>query len=78
MIARFFIGELQPGAAALGSRFHTLLPPLQSLESQLAGVIPDTYAAWQRQRDAQLQRFANAPRRHVKQLKTLRAPCEAN
>jgi hypothetical protein len=77
VIARFFIGELQPRAAALGSRFHTLLPPLQSLESRLASVFPENYGAWQRQRDAQLQRFAGAPRRHVEQLKALRAPCEA-
>jgi hypothetical protein len=76
VISRFFIGELQPGAAALGSRYHELLPGLRSLEAQLATVIPGHYARWQEQRDDQLDRFAAAPRRHVEQLKALRAPCD--
>ena len=77
VIARFFVGELQGDAAALGSRFHALLPALRSLEAQLQAVLPETYSDWQHQRDAQLQRFTAAPRRHVERLKALRAPCES-
>ena len=76
VIARFFIGELQGNAAALGSRFHSLLPPLGALEVKLQATLPEEYAQWQRERDERLQRFASAPRRHVEQLKALRAPCE--
>jgi hypothetical protein len=76
VIARFFIGELQGEAAALGRRFHALLPALRSLEARLREVLPGQYVDWQRRRDAQLQRFTAAPKRHVEQLKALRAPCE--
>jgi hypothetical protein len=76
VIARFFIGEIQGDAAALGRRFHELLPPLVSLETDLQAVLPVQYASWQHERNARLQRFAAAPRRHVETLKALRAPCE--
>lgn len=76
VIKKFFIGALQGDAAALGSRFHTLLPPLSTLESRLNTVLPEQYTTWQAQRDAILREFAAAPRRHVEQLKLLRAPCE--
>ena len=76
VIARFFIGELQSDSAALGSRFHALLPPVRSLEASLDSILPRSYADWRVERDTRLQRFSAAPKRHVEQLKSLRAPCE--
>ncbi len=76
VISRFFIGELQPGAAALGSRFHELLPSIHALETQLEPVLPEPYVTWQRRRDDQFSRFTAAPRRHVEKLQALRAPCQ--
>ncbi len=75
VVRRFFIEGIQPRAAALGRRYHELLPPVAELEQLLAGALPDAYRDWQLRRDAALATAATAPRRHVERLQALLAPC---
>lgn len=72
---RFFIEGIQPRSAALGRRYHQLLPPMRALEQLLASDLPQQYRTWQQQRDAELEQQAQAPRRHVLQLQKVLAPC---
>lgn len=78
VISKYFIGEIQPLSAALGQRFHQLLPPLAQLETAVTGVLPPAYLEWQRQRDTLLDKFYTAPRRHVEKVQAVLAPCEQN
>ncbi len=75
VVQRFFVGAVQPHSAALGRRYHLLLPPVRDLETILADTLPRGFLAWQAQRDALLDRLAGAPRRHVERLSALMAPC---
>ena len=75
VVSRYFIGEIQPLSAALGQRYNQLLPPLEQLEVRLNGVLPASYLDWQRQRNALLETFYSAPRRHVEKLQAVLAPC---
>ena len=75
VVRRFFIGAIQPRAAALNRRYHELLPPVTELERLLDPALPAAYRAWRRQRDAQFAMLAEAPRRHVQTLLAIQAPC---
>ncbi|MEQ8515252.1 MAG: DUF3080 family protein [Chromatocurvus sp.] len=75
VVQKFFIGGIQPWSASLGQRSHTLLPPVRSLEAQLAAVLPTRYRDWQSRRDALLNTAAGAPRRHVEAVKRLLVGC---
>ena len=75
VITRFFIGHVQPWSAAIAQRRHGLLPPLQALESALAGVLPATYRDWQRTRDDNIAVWSAAPRRHVSAVQALLGSC---
>ena len=75
VVRRYFVGNIQPRAAALGRRYHELLPAIAELEEVLDTVLPDAYRQWQRERQRQLQQLSLAPRRHVKQLVTVQQPC---
>ncbi|TGD71841.1 DUF3080 family protein [Mangrovimicrobium sediminis] len=75
VVRRFFIDAVQPRAAALGRRYHQLLPPQQALEARLAQVLPDNYQRWRSLREQQLPQLAAAPRRHVDALQALLADC---
>lgn len=75
VIRRYFVGETQPRTAALGRRYHELLPPLTALEELLAARLPANYRAWQEQRNAGLEQWIDAPRQHVAALIALQQPC---
>ena len=75
VVRRFFVGGVQPYAAALGRRRHELIPPMVELETLLEPVLPPAFRAWQQERNAALEQLAAAPRRQVDQLKTILAPC---
>lgn len=75
VVRRFFIGRVQPHSAALGSRYHRLLPPVRELEHMLAGALPPAFLDWQARRDTLLTQLAGAPRRHVQRLQSIMAPC---
>jgi hypothetical protein len=78
VVTRFFIGEVQPRAAALGRRQHELLPLLRSLEQRLDSALPAAFRDWQSRREQALESWIAAPREHVAQLQTLLDPCMAN
>ncbi len=75
VVHKFFIGGVQPYAAALGRRRHQLIPPLDELETLLEAVLPNAFRAWQQERNALLEQLAAAPRHQVEQLKAILAPC---
>ena len=75
VIRLFFVDGIQPRSARLGQRYHELLPPVQALESLLAGVLPANYAQWQTERDVVLADYAAAPVTHVRQLQELLESC---
>ncbi len=77
VVRLYFIDGIQPRAAALGARFHSLLPPVQALEKRLQAVLPDNYRQWRDTREAQLEQLAAAPKTHVHALQALLEPCQA-
>jgi hypothetical protein len=70
-----FIGQIQPHSAALGRRYHQLLPPLLDLETLLENVLPHAFLTWREERDMLLNRLLDAPLRHVESLQATLAPC---
>ncbi|WP_187276499.1 DUF3080 family protein [Parahaliea maris] len=77
VVARFFAGEIQPWSAAVNRRQYQLLPPVLALESLLQSALPPAYTQWQAQRDALLDQWRLAPKRHVHAVQELLAPCTA-
>ena len=75
VVRKYFVGETQTYAAALGRRYHDLLPAITELEGLLTAALPPDYRTWQQQRDTELAELLAAPRRHVEQLKTLQETC---
>lgn len=75
VVRRFFVGQVQPQSAALGSRYHQLLPPVRELEALLADSLPLAFTAWRSRREALLEQLTTAPRHHVEQLQLIMAPC---
>ncbi len=75
VVRKFFVAGTQPRAAQLNRRYHELLPAVAGLEEVLFDALPPAYRAWQQQRDADLARWALAPRKHVLQLQAVQEPC---
>lgn len=75
VVEKYFVGQIQPGAAALHRSFHALLPPVRELETRLGEVLPDDYLRWRDARDRLLERGSGAPRRHVNNVQVLLQPC---
>jgi len=73
---RFCVGEIQPHAAARDGRMYLLVPPLQSLESLLAGDHPPMYLRWQQQGDQLLSEARAAPAGHVAALQQTLSSCD--
>ena len=77
VVRKYFIGEIQPVAAALGRRQHQLTPAIEALETTLSQVLPPSYSDWRTKRREVLVQASGAPRRHVEQVKSLLDPCLA-
>ncbi|MFV0276741.1 MAG: DUF3080 family protein, partial [Parahaliea sp.] len=75
VVARFFVGDIQPWSAALGRRQYQLLPPLDALEDLLEKALPPAYRHWRAQRQSRLADWIDAPRRHVQAVQSLLEPC---
>lgn len=75
VVRKFFIGELQPRAAALDRSRYQLLPAVTALEARLAPILPDTYSLWMQTRNRLIDTATTAPREHVEALKRIEAPC---
>ena len=75
VVRRYFVGGIQPRAANMNSRQYALLPPVLSLEQQLGDTLPLDYRQWMAERDDALRSALAAPRRHVRQIEKILAPC---
>ena len=75
VVHRFFIDGIQPRSAAMGRRYHELVPAVAGLEALLADTLPAAYRGWQQRRDALLADSIAAPREHVRQLQAIQEPC---
>lgn len=75
VVTKFFIGDVQPRAAALSRRGHELLPPIRRLEALLEGVLPDAYRDWRDRREQQFTHADAAPKRHVRAVQSLLGDC---
>ncbi|MEP4486602.1 MAG: DUF3080 family protein [Halioglobus sp.] len=75
VVRKYFIGEIQPVAATLSRRHHQLMPAIEALEESLLTALPPNYRSWRAASRKALSQAANAPRRHVEQIKTLLDPC---
>jgi hypothetical protein len=75
---KYFIGEIQPGAAQMERRVYDLIPPITTLEELLTPVLPATYQSWKTERDRLLASARLAPRRHVARLKEILQPCQTS
>ena len=77
VVRKYFIGDIQPVAAALGRRQHQLMPAVEALEETLSRALPPDYRKWRTMRHEALTLTATAPRRHVERVKALLDPCLA-
>ena len=77
VVQKYFIDGIQPHAAVLERQRFELVPLINALEDELAGVLPSLYTQWRDARDATLTEAAGAPRRHVRQLQDIQVPCQA-
>jgi hypothetical protein len=75
IVRKYFIGAIQPRAAALGRRYHQLLPAIAALEELLEAALPANYSDWKQQREQSLAEQTQAPRRHVLQLQAVLESC---
>ena len=75
VMQKFFVAQIQPGAAALHRSYHEMLPPLRDLEATLDAVLPQDYRQWRDTRDGLLSNGADAPRRHVTNIQAVLEPC---
>ncbi len=75
VIRKFFIGEVQPWSVQVARRRGDLMPPVLSLETSLADVIPTAYRQWLQVRDPLLDSAVAAPREHARHLATLLESC---
>ena len=75
VVRKYFIGEIQPHAAALGRSQYRLLPPVTALESRLADTLPAVYRQGMTHRNTLLAEAIAAPQRHVAALQAIEAPC---
>jgi hypothetical protein len=75
VIRKYFIGEIQTGAANLARRYRALLPPVTALEELLSSVLPPDYRDLVSERNARLAKLLAAPGRHVQLLKAIQHPC---
>lgn len=77
VVRKYFIGDLQPGAAQMERRIYELLPAVTKLEETLANALAPAYLKWQAARNDLLQRARSAPARHVSRLQQAQADCAA-
>jgi len=75
VIQKFFIGAVQPHSAALGRRYHELLPPALALEALLETALSPPFINWRDQRQTLLEITMAAPRAHVESLQAILSPC---
>ena len=76
VVHKYFITQIQPGSAALGKRYHELIPALVALENLLQDDLPREYVQMQTARNAAMSALTKMPRAHVESIKKVLSPCQ--
>lgn len=75
VVARFFVGALQPWLVQLRQRTELLLGPVTDLETPLSTALSPRYRAWVSQRDDLLNNQTERIRAHITNLQAALAGC---
>jgi hypothetical protein len=75
VVARFFVGGVQPWLVQLRQRAQLLLAPITSLEAPLSVALSPQYRAWAEERDHLLNHQTELIRAHIASIKATLAPC---
>lgn len=75
VVARFFVGDLQPWLVQLRQRTELLLEPVKNLEAPLSAALSPRYRAWVIERDDLLNDQAERIRAHIANIQAALAQC---
>ena len=75
VVARFFVGAVQPWLVQLRQRGELLLAPVTSLEAPLSAALSPQYRAWVVERDHLLSNQTELIRAHIASIQATLAPC---
>lgn len=78
VVVKYFASGVQVWLADLNRREQQLLPPIESLETQLGSIVPDSYQEWAAKRRATLRLLQDTPREHIAALQRLAASCSGS
>jgi hypothetical protein len=76
VIHKYFITEIQPWSAALGKRYHELIPAVSALEDLLQDDLSEEYVHYQKARNAAMSALTNRPKEHVEAIKKVLNSCQ--
>ena len=75
VVARFFVGAVQPWLVRLRHRAELLLAPVTNLEAPLSAELSPQYRAWVVKRDHLLTNQTQLIRAHIASIQATLAPC---
>jgi hypothetical protein len=75
VVARFFVGAVQPWLVRLRQRAELLLAPVTNLEAPLSAAFSPQYRAWVIERDHLLNNQTELIRAHIANIQATLAPC---
>ena len=75
VVARFFVGAVQPWLVQLRQRTELLLEPVKNLEAPLSTTLSPRYRAWVTQRDDILNTQSERIRAHIANIQATLAQC---
>ena len=75
VVARFFVGAVQPWLVQLRQRTELLLAPVTNLEAPLSAALSPQYRAWVAERDHLLNNQTELIRAHIASIQATLAPC---
>ena len=75
VVARFFVGAVQPWLVQLRQRTELLLGPVTDLETPLSAALSPQYRAWMVERDELLSTQTELIRAHIAKIQATLAPC---
>ena len=75
VVARFFVGAVQPWLVQLRQRSELLIGPVTALETPLSAALSPQYRAWVAERDHLLNNQTELIRAHIASIQATLAPC---
>jgi hypothetical protein len=75
VVARFFVGAVQPWLVQLRRRSELLIGPVTALETPLSAALSPQYRAWVAERDHLLNNQTELIRAHIASIQATLAPC---